>query len=164
MGQVQFIQLWKTFYDMLNSKQTDQALFHSLAIVGKDSLLYSYSDGSRHTAVAAGRDEEETAREAGGGVGLRDEGARADGGEGGHRGGGDRLADGPDEEDRTEPRVGPSLSANIIQLFQNWIRGLGCQLRADPGLPAERVLPGGILREAVFCGAAGLEAGVPPSS
>ena len=35
MGQVQFIQLWKTFYDMLNSKDSDQTLFHSLAVIGE---------------------------------------------------------------------------------------------------------------------------------
>ncbi|CAD6190668.1 unnamed protein product [Caenorhabditis auriculariae] len=33
MSQVQFIQFWKTFYDLLSGKETDQKVFHSLAVV-----------------------------------------------------------------------------------------------------------------------------------
>ncbi|PIC35100.1 hypothetical protein B9Z55_014559 [Caenorhabditis nigoni] len=34
MSQIQFIQLWKTFYDMLSGKETEQSVFHSLAVTG----------------------------------------------------------------------------------------------------------------------------------
>uniref|UniRef100_A0A1I7XRE6 EF-hand domain-containing protein n=1 Tax=Heterorhabditis bacteriophora TaxID=37862 RepID=A0A1I7XRE6_HETBA len=34
MSQVQFIQLWKTFYDMLSGQETGQQMFHALAVVG----------------------------------------------------------------------------------------------------------------------------------
>ncbi|EGT37186.1 hypothetical protein CAEBREN_32596 [Caenorhabditis brenneri] len=34
MNQIQFIQLWKTFYDMLSGKETEQSVFHSLAVTG----------------------------------------------------------------------------------------------------------------------------------
>ncbi|CAI2351420.1 unnamed protein product [Caenorhabditis sp. 36 PRJEB53466] len=34
MSQIQFIQLWKTFYDMLSGKETEQLVFHSLAVTG----------------------------------------------------------------------------------------------------------------------------------
>ncbi|KHJ83274.1 hypothetical protein OESDEN_17029, partial [Oesophagostomum dentatum] len=34
INQVQFIQLWKTLYDMLNGNDVDQQVFHSLAVVG----------------------------------------------------------------------------------------------------------------------------------
>ncbi|CAB3406676.1 unnamed protein product [Caenorhabditis bovis] len=34
MTQIQFIQLWKTFYDMLGGNETDECVFHSLAVTG----------------------------------------------------------------------------------------------------------------------------------
>ncbi|CAI4227907.1 unnamed protein product [Auanema sp. JU1783] len=45
MSQVQFIQLWKTIYDLLSGGETDQQLFHALAIVG--TLLLQVGESYR---------------------------------------------------------------------------------------------------------------------
>ncbi|CAJ0931202.1 unnamed protein product, partial [Mesorhabditis belari] len=34
MNQTQFIQMWKTFYELVSSENVDQKIFHSLAVVG----------------------------------------------------------------------------------------------------------------------------------
>ncbi|PAV77887.1 hypothetical protein WR25_05917 [Diploscapter pachys] len=45
LNQTQFIQLWKTFYNLLNEKDTDQQLFHSLAVSG--TLLLQLGEAHR---------------------------------------------------------------------------------------------------------------------
>ncbi|MFH4979901.1 hypothetical protein AB6A40_006610 [Gnathostoma spinigerum] len=56
--QVQFIQLWKTFYDILDSVEHDQELFHSLALVGTNLLQL----GETHRAVTSVELSSEEAR------------------------------------------------------------------------------------------------------
>lgn len=48
---MQFIQLWKTVYDMLSLKETDQTIFHALAVVGKIYHLFISSTKLKHSGT-----------------------------------------------------------------------------------------------------------------